>query len=367
MILNSVMIVVACVATNSIQAPKQSGSRSGDKPATGYQVDVRFRVASEVDKSRVVQWTELLRAVGFSGVSEVAGAPRPLGKEKEGDPADLAVQKAGAGRVLVQASIGPGGNLAIGSDVYRTSDRGRLEALVKKLQKEGVPGPDPGAPMWGLGKSNLDLLQAAFKPKAEFDLTDAPLGKFLDDIVSRTKLAISRTTEVDKIAGSVRLSGSTNRLSLGAATSFVLGQKGLAIEPRQSADGKLSLLVLKLDESRRPWPVGLEPEQFPGTIAPRIVAMTGYATSDTPLADVLAAFDRQLDMDVLLDAAGLKRNNLDAGSLRSTIQIANKTWSSAMRQTLGAMGLKFDLRLDEANRPFIWVTVGEPTGPVKKK
>jgi hypothetical protein len=31
------------------------------------------------------------------------------------------------------------------------------------------------------------------------------------------------------------------------------------------------------------------------------------------------------------------------------------------------MGLKHELRIDEANRAFLWVTAGEPTGPVKKK
>jgi hypothetical protein len=97
------------------------------------------------------------------------------------------------------------------------------------------------------------------------------------------------------------------------------------------------------------------------------MATARYQTASNTLADVLAVFRSQLKMDVLLDRAGIIERGINPDELRSTIQIPGGTFLSAIRKTLAPMGLMHEVRIDEANRAFIWVTVGEPTGPVKKK
>ena len=91
-----------------------------------------------------------------------------------------------------------------------------------------------------------------------------------------------------------------------------------------------------------------------------------YQTRDTPLSDVIAMLAGELQMDILLDTQTLVQKEIDPGKLRSTIEIPASTVHSAMRKTLAPLGLKHELHIDEANRPFLWITVGEATGPAPK-
>jgi hypothetical protein len=361
-LLGSILQSVQPAATAASQNPKTTGERPAEKTVRKFQVDVRLQVSPDADKRRVLLWVETLRGVGVDGVSEL---PATSALPKEGEKAEPAFQSGGLRRVTVLAAIGPAGNLHIGSEAFRLADRARLDALVKKLQAEGVPGPDPSSPMWGLSQVQFELLQSELKQPANFDLKDQSFDAFLKDVRDRTKLVIKMAPEVKAVDGAATVSATTGQLSLGVGLAYVLGQQGLAFEPRQ-ADNALALFVLPRADSKRPWPVGLTPEQFPGNIAPRLMASARYQTKDTSLDEVLAVLARQLQMDVLLDRDSLVRSHIDPDGLRSTVQITGGTLLSAIRKTLAPLGLKHELRIDEANHPFLWITVGEPTGLVPK-
>ena len=345
------------------QGTKKIAGVPDEKPAK-YQVDVRVRVAPELDKGRVLQWFETLRAAGAAGVSEVPGRPAP---SKAGEPGDPAIVSAGPGRVQVNGMLGPSGTLVIGTDAFKLADRGRLETFFKQLRSDGVPGPDPASPLWGLTAAQFDLLQAELKQPSKFELEKLPFEAFLTELRGRTKLAIKLSADAEPLVKPMRLTTKTGDLALGAGLSYVLGQSGLAFEPRQAVGGGVSLLILPRAESKRPWPVGLVPERFPAEIAPQLLANVKYELKDKTLDEVLGFFRIQLQMDVLLDRAGLAEHDVDPEKLRSTIQIPAATFTTAIRKTLAPMKLKHELRIDEANRPFLWVTYGEPTGLVPKK
>lgn len=346
------------------QAPKKSASPASDKGAVKYQVDFRLQISSDLDKQRAVIWINLLKDLGAAGVSQVPGEPVP---PKPGEKTEPAIESGGGGRVIVKGMIGPSGNLFIGTEGFKMADRAKLGALIKSLQAEGVPGPDPAAAMWGLGQAQIELLQGELKQHSEFDFKDRPFDRFLNDLRVRVKLEVKVTPEAQQLGKGLKLNATTHELTLGAALAYLLGQNGLAWEPRHGSGGSVTILIMPRDESRRPWPVGLDPDQLPGNIAPNLMANARYQTNDTPIEDVLAGFRRNLKMEVLLDRAGLIEHDVNPDTLRSTIQVPNGTFHSAIKKTLAPMGLKYELRIDEANRAFLWVTWSEPTGPTRKK
>jgi hypothetical protein len=345
------------------QSPKKP-DRPANRPAKKYQVDFRIQVAPELDKQRVLSWTNLIKELGAAGVSQVPGTPAVPGEDERVEPP---IQAAGPNQLTVRAILGPSGNLFIGTEGYRIADRGKLAALIKSLQSDGVPPADPASPMWGLAPSQMDLLQSELKQPSRFDLKAATFDAFISHVRGRIVLELKLSPEAQTHGKSLKLTQVTDELSLGAAVAYVLGQNGLAWEPRQAVGGSVAILIMTSEQSRRPWPVGLTPEQMPGHIAPNLMATARYQTNNTPLGDVLAVFRRELKMDVLLDGAGIIERGINPDTLRSTIQIPGGTFLSAVRKTLAPLGLKHELRLDEANRAFLWVTVSEPTGPAKKK
>jgi hypothetical protein len=277
------------------------------------------------------------------------------------------VRSAGPGRVVVDAAIGSSGNLRIGSEVFRPSDQARLKAFMKKLRDEGPPGADPSAPLWGLDQAQWDALIEALQPASQFDLADKPLDAVLKEVCERTGLRVEFTPAAERAAKQARVRAVTGRVSLGAALAYVLGLSGLAFEPRQDAAGEISLRVLTASEAKRPWPVGLVPERFPGTIAPKLMTTARYQTDDMPLAQVISGLARQLDMELLVDRAALAARKIDPDELRSTVQIPGGTFEAALRKTLAPLGLRHELRIDDASRPFLWITPAEPTSPTPKR
>jgi hypothetical protein len=355
-------VLMLPVAEPAVQVPKKSSTP--EKSVNKFEVDFRIQVAPDLDKQQLFIWINLLKELGAAGVSQVPGIPAvPRDNEK----AEPAIQAAGPNRVEVRAMLGPSGNLFIGTEGYRIADRAKLGALIKSMQAEGVPGPDPASPMWGLNRMQIDLLQAELTPPSHFELKEQAFDSFIAQLRGRIKLEIKVSPEAQVHGKSVKLTATTGELSTGTALAYVLGQNGLAWEPRQAAGGGVTVLVLTRDNSKRPWPVGLTPEHMPGNIAPNLMSPARYQTNKTPLSDVLDVFRRELKMDVLLDRATLIDKDINPDTLRSTVQVLSGTFSSAIRKTLSPMGLKYELRIDESNRAFLWVTVGEPTGPLKKK
>lgn len=335
---------------------------SPQRPAAKFEVDFRVQVSPDLDKQRVLVWINLLKELGASGVSQIPLTP-PGSNDNEESP----FQPGGPRRVTVTAMLGPAGNLFIGADGYKLADRAKLAALIKSLQADGMPTPDAGSPMWGLGRAQLELLQADLKAPSHFEFKDTPFASFLNDLRNRIKLDIRMSPEAQAQVGNLKLNAVTGEVSLGCALAYVLGQHGLAWEPRQSSGNSVAIQIMPRELSKRPWPVGLTPEQMPGNIAPNLMANARFQTNNTPLNEVLEALRSKLAMDVLLDRKGLMEHDLNPDRMVSSVQIPSGTFLSAIRKILAPMGLKHELRIDEANRAFLWVTLGEPTGPVKKK
>ncbi|GEM_PF-4073612 len=346
------------------QSPKKTTKPAAEKPVAKFQVDFRLQISSELDKQRAVLWMNLLKELGAAGVSQVPGEPAP---PKPGANAEPAIESVGGGRVVVRAMIGPSGNLFIDADGFKMADRAKLAALIKSLQTEGVPGPDPASPLWGLNQGQFELLRAELKPPGRFSLEDKPLAAFLAELRPRTKLAIKTTPEADALGRALRLNAKTANLSLGASLAYVLGQHGLAFEPRADAAGAVSLAVMPIADSRRPWPVGLVPQQFPGNVAPQLLQPVRYRTDNTPLDQLLGVVEGAIKIDVVLDRRALALRDIDAAALRSTVEIPGGTLTSALRRTFAPLGLKHELRIDEADQPFLWITAGDPTGLVPRK
>jgi hypothetical protein len=290
-----------------------------------------------------------LRVAGADGVSEQT---TPAANDDTGS-----IRLTPYRRIDVRAVITPDGYLCIGRNRFRADQLAGLRQFVSKLKREGVPKPDPSQPLWGLSETQFDRLQERLREPSQFELDQLPLRTFLQQLARRTGMPVKTTRQVQRAAHTIRLTARTGRVSLGAATAYALGQVGLAFEPRADADGSLSLLVLTREESARPWPIGLKPEGMRGRIAPQLLKFIELKTVNSSLDQIIGAIRQNLELDVLVDLAAMRAAGIDPGALRSSAKLPRSTWSSAIRRVLHPLGLVYELRIDEANRPFLWVTV----------
>jgi len=316
-----------------------------------YQVNVSVYRMLGVPKSAVLMWVGQLRSAGADGVSE---------KLTPADPDDSGGIRSGPyRRIEVRAIIDLHGHLIVGRYVFRPGDINSLRKFLNKLKREGVPKPDPAAPLWGLTEKQFDRLQEALSKPSQFSLDREPLPKFIERFEESAGVPVSMSEAVKQRAETTRITAETGRIALGTAAAYCFSLVDLAFEPRADAEGNLSLVIMRSSESIRPWPIGLKPESMRNKVAPQLFNFIELQTIDTPLDQIVEAIRKNLDLEVLLDLPAMKAAGIDPAKLRSTAKLPRSTWSSAIRRVLKPLGLVYELRIDEANRPFLWITVSK--------
>ena len=64
---------------------------------------------------------------------------------------------------------------------------------------------------------------------------------------------------------------------------------------------------------------------------------------------------------MLFDHNALARQGIDADKATVSHPQQRTTYSLALRKMLGKIRLKFEVRIDEAGKPFLWVSTLKPT------
>ena len=62
----------------------------------------------------------------------------------------------------------------------------------------------------------------------------------------------------------------------------------------------------------------------------------------------------------VLERSGLERSDIDAGKSKVSHPNKRTTYSQALRKLLYQAHLKFEVRYDDAGKPFLWVTTLRP-------
>ncbi|MGE3317391.1 MAG: hypothetical protein AB7O26_19925, partial [Planctomycetaceae bacterium] len=125
------------------------------------------------------------------------------------------------------------------------------------------------------------------------------------------------------------------------------------------------LSVESLSKTTDVWPIGwnLPAESPPRNVAPTLYELVTVQFDSRPIRDALADISAQTGMPVAIDepkihAKGIKLNEL-------TVKHPEKQTSyDLVLKRVTSPRLIYRLRIDEAQRPFIWITpleIGTPT------
>ncbi len=182
-------------------------------------------------------------------------------------------------------------------------------------------------------------------------------GDAVERIGRNLKLPIRVTgslpaAEDDKIAED--LSG----LSCGTALASILRPLGYCMVPRQTPQG-LACAVAKAKLDQEVWPIGW-PVERPADALPALYDFLPVNVQNVPAAKALAAIGARLKVPVLMDYNAMARHGIDPAKALVSMPPGRSNCSLALRKLLFKAGLKFELRVDEANKPFLWVTTVKP-------
>lgn len=214
--------------------------------------------------------------------------------------------------------------------------------------------------------------------KTAFGLEVDQFGRVQKDLmlpVGFSTEGLGRREVVDKIAGQLQFplrcelpklrSADDNvvenlaQLSRGTALAYVLRPLGLSLAP-QSASGRVVYAVIEAVPKTEVWPVGRQSEIPDRDLAPVMFEFLNVNVQGVAVTEVLNAVSKRGDLPVLWDYNALERHGVEPEKMIVNLPKSRTTYSLLLRKTLFQAKLKSEIRVDDAGKPFLWVTTVKP-------
>jgi len=188
--------------------------------------------------------------------------------------------------------------------------------------------------------------------------TASLVADLLDALPMRYKISKTAQTRLDdQDEVNVKLSG----LSAGTALSILLRQHGLVFHPQSKQGRGVELRVVRKEDAKEFWPPGWPVEEAPVNAFPKLFQRIPLQVNQTPLASVLTAIERRLELPFLVDPGATQDKDGNAADLSQVLVSYNKAKTSyalALSKLLlqAKPRLRHELRQDENGKRFLWIT-----------
>ena len=211
---------------------------------------------------------------------------------------------------------------------------------------------------FGLTAQQLVAVHDALKPRVSFSTDNASTAgrkteEVVDDLAQLIELPITISPAARAgLSGDFPVTDELKGLASGTALAAVLRPVGLVFYPHQA--GK-SLVIATVDEYQQAWPIGWPTEKNPQDIAPVFFRKLEIEIDDTPLTDVVASLQQRMQMPIIFDQNGMARQRIKPHDIHVSLPKRRTFYKRALDLTLRQAKLRAELRVDENERPFIWV------------
>ena len=157
------------------------------------------------------------------------------------------------------------------------------------------------------------------------------------------------------------------KFTAGTALAYALRREGLALWPEQLPGQSLRLTIARYHERDESWPIGWKPAVSSRKSAPQLYEFRDIEINGFTLAQALTALQPALQLPVLLDDWLLAERDIAPSKVQVTVKKRRRSLKSALSRMLSQAKLSEEVRVDEQELPFLWVTrFGENSRPAVK-
>ncbi len=312
------------------------------------RVEVELAVEERVAITARQEWLERLARAGVQGFRIRSAHP--------GDSPNIDRRGTAESPVYAVTGIITSENiLVVPGARFRASEVSQFATWLRDLAEQGPPDERPAKGEFGLNAEDFKRLHTDLAPPLGFDTT----GRSRADVIrqaARTMATrmVANPALAEPLAKDV-IAEDLSKVSRGTALAYVLRSAGLCLVPSNDS-GQVSLSIVEARPGLKIWPIGWKPEKHAKDIRPEMFRLRNVNVSGVSVLTALDAIAKRLDLPVLLDHNAVARFGLEPDKTIVQMTPSRLTFLSALRTILGQAGLKSELRLDEGDQPFLWVT-----------
>lgn len=329
---------LVATATLLAQAPRES-----------LPIDMQVAIEPGAPGHLVPQWAKLLADVGVPNARLRSATPSDR-------PSVEAIDSRGAKRYRVVALLNRRNQIELPGGRFSQADRARLKKFLLEL-----PARTDDT---GVERGRFDLTQPEFE-RVFLDLSkiNKASTQGVKPMSAASQLAAQLSTPIafdpgvaDVLRAAKPLTQQWRGAALGTALAGVLREAGLAIVPEQPRGKPLQLRVAPLGQLEEWWPVGWKPEASGRKVAPQMHQSKEIEIAGYSLDAALQALEGPLGVPIYFDQLIVDRRKLDLSATQVKLPRSRSMIRRAVDRILSQGRLAGELRVDEAGRPFYWVT-----------
>lgn len=299
------------------------------------------------------EWSRVLTDLGISAlrIRSATGNDEPK------------VEELGDGRNPSYRVVGlltAGNQLIVPGGKFSPRDSGAIRNWLENLADQGEAGVTERRSAFGLLGKQLLEVQGDLKQPLHFSTKGMELTDALDKSSRQLKLPINVDAAARPELGQVVLEDELNGLAIGTAIAAMLRPAGLVLTPERPRGGELHYRVMKPVDGKESWPIGWPPEKKPVDYLPDLYEFINVEISDTPVQEAVDAIAGQLKVPFLFDRNAMAWHEIDLSKATATVPSKRSTYSLILQKVLHQAEMKPELRLDDNDKPFYWVTSLKP-------
>ena len=258
----------------------------------------------------------------------------------------------------VTAVLARGDVLVVPGARFRRSECKKLAEWLDDLARRGPPEKREKIAAFGLTASQLEKVRADLAKTVGFSTKGMSRSEAVNKIAGQLGLKLTLEGRLGEGGDDNKIEEELSGLSCGTAIACILRPPGFCVAPHESGEA-LAYTVKKAELGKEVWPIGWPVESTLKDL-PEIDKFHSVIVANKRATNVLAAIAANLKVPVLYDHNALALLGIEPDKAMVFFPQSRTTYNIALRKMLFKVGLKFEVRVDEAGKPFLWVSTLKP-------
>jgi hypothetical protein len=292
-------------------------------------------------------WYKILSGLGVGSLRIRSGAGEKPEVTTEGTKTSPRYRVVG---VLSKDNV-----LYLPGGTFKVSDTAGLRRWLATLGEHGSEAVTEPAGAFGLVPRQLEGVAAELRRPVTATTKGRPAEKVFDAIAGTLTSEVDIDTAARRALAAVTIQDELSGLSAGTALAIVLRPAGLVLLPERAGRGEVRYRVTSAGASAG-WPIGWKSQAKPNVVLPDLFTYLNVEIKDISVAEALEAIEGRLKTPFLFDRNALAVHGIDPAQTMADVPGKRMTYSQTLHRVMAQAKLKYELRVDEAEKPFLWIT-----------
>ena len=261
----------------------------------------------------------------------------------------------------VTGMLSSSGELVLPGGKYRSS---QAAAIARWLHQVADQGPTENGPAkklpFGLSSETFEQIRGDMAQKVDFSTQGEARADVADKLARQLTPPLSVNQSAVEAMGDDKVAEELKGLSSGTALAYALRPAGLCLVPVAAPGDGVRWNIRSSKQTDEPWPIGWTPEKPLPRVLPALYESFNANIQNVSAHRVLDVLSKRMKVPILLDYNAMARHGVDPEKTLVNAPQSRTSNSRLLSKILSQAKLKYEVRLDEAGNPLIWVTTIKP-------